>query len=290
MSESHCIWQEPAVLGEGVLWVERENAVYWLDIVEKKLHRLDLESGERKTWFFEDQLTSLAPRAAGGFIATARHGYVWLDLEKEVVTPIVTPEADLPQNRFNDGKLDPWGRYWGGTMDENEKQPTGKLYRLGPDLSLQVMDQDYIITNGPAFSPDGHIMYHTETAKRTIYAFDMHEDGSIGNKREFVRLQRDDEGYPDGMTTDSDGCLWLCHFGGARVTRYSPQGEVMQVIHLPTPNVTCCTFGGPQLDALYITTARYLLSPQQVGRYPLAGSLFVCQPGAVGLPTPYFAG
>ena len=290
MSDLQCAWQEPAILGEGPLWVERENAIYWVDIVDKKVHRLGLVSGSRKTWRFEAQLTSLAARAEGGFIATARHGYVLVNFETNEIKPLVTPEADMPQNRFNDGKLDAKGRYWGGTMDEAEKHPSGTLYRLNPDWSLEVMDRDYIITNGPTFSPDGKIMYHTETAKRTIYAFDLAEDGSIGNKREFVRLQGEDEGYPDGMTADSEGCVWLCHFGGSRITRYSPQGEALQIIPMPVPNVTCCTFGGQGLDTLYITTARYLLSPEQVSQYPLAGSLFSCKPGVTGMPTPYFPG
>ncbi len=175
-------------------------------------------------------------------------------------------------------------------MDESEKLASGSLYRLDGDLSLHKEDDNYVITNGPTFSADGKTLYHTDTAKRTIYAFDVSETGAISNKRVFVQLEAEEEGYPDGMTVDSESCIWLCHFGGARISRYSPDGEVLEVISMPVPNITSCTFAGSELDTLYITTARYLLSAEKVRQFPLAGGLFSCKPGLTGLPTSLFVG
>ena len=290
MVDLKCVWQEPAILGEGPLWVARENAVYWVDIVSKKLHRYGLSDGARRTWAFESQVTSLAARQHGGFVGTVRDGFAIIDLATGAVEPIVMPEADIPGNRFNDGKVDGNGRYWAGSMDDGEKLESGSLYRLDGDLSLHKMDENYSITNGPTFSVDGNTLYHTDTAKRIIFAFDLSEDGAISHKRVFVQLVAEEEGYPDGMTVDSENCIWLCHFAGSRLTRYSPAGEILQVIPMPVPNITSCTFAGPDLDTLYITTARHLLSEADIRKYPLSGSLFACKPGVTGLPTPLFAG
>ena len=285
-----CVWEEPAILGEGPLWVARENAVYWVDIVSKKLHRYGPADGARRTWRFETEVTSLAARQQGGFVGTMRDGFALIDLETGAVEPMAMPETDIPGNRFNDGKVDGNGRYWAGSMADGEKLASGSLYRLDSDLSLHKMDENYIITNGPAFSRDGKTLYHTDTAKRIIYAFDLSADGAISNKRVFVQLEAEEEGYPDGMTVDNENCIWLCHFGGSRITRYSPEREIRQVIPMPVPNITSCTFAGPDLDTLYITTARHLLSDEDIRKYPLSGSLFSCKPGVTGLPTPLFAG
>jgi D-xylonolactonase len=211
MVDVKCVWEEPAILGEGPLWVARENAVYWVDIVSKKLHRYGPAEGVRRTWTFETEVTSLAARQQGGFVGTVRGGFALIDLETGAVEPMVMPESDMPGNRFNDGKVDGNGRYWAGSMDDGEKLATGSLYRLDGDLSLHKMDENYIIPNGPTFSLDGKTLYHTDTAKRIIYAFDFSTDGAISNQRVFVKLEAEEEGYPDGMTVDSENCIWLCH-------------------------------------------------------------------------------
>ena len=290
MVDIQCVWEEPAILGEGPLWVARENAVYWVDIVSKKVYRYGVADDSRRAWMYEAGVTSLAERRQGGLVGTVRDGFAFIDLEAGIFKPIVMPEADMPENRFNDGKVDENGRYWAGTMDDGEKLETGSLYRLDGDLTLHKMDENYTITNGPAFSVDGKTLYHTDTAKRTIFAFDFSEDGAISNKRVFAELVAKEEGYPDGMTVDSEDCIWLAHFAGSRVTRYSPEGKVIQVITMPVPNITSCTFAGPDLDTMYITTARHLLKEEDVRKYPLSGSLFSCKPGVIGLPTPLFAG
>ena len=156
-----------------------------------------------------------------------RDGFAFIDPDTGAVEPIAMPEADMPENRFNDGKVDANGRYWAGSMDDGEKLETDSLYRLDGDLSLHKMDENYFIPNGPTFSLDGNTLYHTDTAKRTIYAFDVNEDGAIGNKSVFVELEADEDGNPDGMTVDSENCIWLSHFAGSRMTRYSPEGQVL---------------------------------------------------------------
>ena len=290
MVDVNCVWEEPAILGEGPLWVDRENAVYWVDIVSRNLHRYSPADESRRTWKFEEQVTSLSARQQGGFVGTVRDGFAAIDLEANKIEPLAMPESDMPQNRFNDGKVDAMGRYWAGSMDDGEKLETGSLYRLDSDLSLHKMDENYAITNGPTFSKDGRTLYHTDTAKRTIFAFDLDENGAISNKRVFIKLEAEAEGYPDGMTVDSENCLWLCHFAGSRITRYSPEGQVLEVIPMPVPNITSCTFAGPDLDTMYITTARHLLNEADIKKYPLSGSLFSCKPGVAGLPTVLFDG
>lgn len=289
MREIKCICQIPSTLGEGPLWVADESALYWLDIVQKKAHRYNTQSQETKTWELSFELTSLFKRANGGFIGTVRDGFAFIDLDENTFEPIAMPESDIPGNRFNDGKLDAHGNFWSGSMDEAEKLASGVLYKLDRSLRLTKMDAKYIITNGPAFSPDGRTMYHNDTIKRVIYAFDVNE-GEIGNKRVFHQYGDVSEGYPDGMTVDSEGNIYQCSFAGSRITKFSPSGEILKIINIPVPNITSCTFGGNDLDTLYITTARYLMSEEDINKYPLAGSLFEYKPGSKGLPTPVFLG
>lgn len=289
MSEAQVAWQIPALLGEGPLWVEREKAVYWVDIFNNNVHRLALADGGKTTWTFDFEVTSLSERVSGGFIGTIKDGYASINFDELSAEAIALPEADQPNNRFNDGKVDSSGRYWAGTMDIGQAAESGALYRLDADLSQRMVDSDYVICNGPTFSVDNSIIYHTDSIKRTIYALDIGADGSLSNKRVFTEFKGDDEGVPDGMTTDSEDCLWVAHFGGARITRYSPAGQILGVIPLPTPNITSCTFAGAALDTLYITTASTAMSAEELRRFPLAGSLFSVKPGVKGLPTPLFA-
>ena len=288
MSQVTPVWEIPALLGEGPLWVPSQDAVYWVDIFNNRVHRYGHSDGAKTTWTFDFPVTSLAERSSGGFVGTLTDGYASINFGVLSARPIALPEADLPGNRFNDGKVDSSGRYWAGTMDLEQKAESGSLYRLDPDLSWQQCDSDYIICNGPTFNIDNTIIYHTDSIKRTIYALDMDAAGNLSNKRVFAQFTGDDEGVPDGMTTDSEDCLWVAHFGGARITRYSPAGEILGVIPLPVPNITSCTFAGENLDTLYITTAATALSEADLAKYPLAGSFFRCEPGVTGLPTPLF--
>ena len=204
--------------------------------------------------------------------------------------PITDPEGDRPGNRFNDGKCDGSGRLWAGTMDDAIEQPTGALYRLDRDLSVHRMDDGYVVTNGPAWSPDGRIMYHNDTTARTVFAFDCDPvTGEIAGKREFLRLP-DTDGYPDGLTVDSEGGVWLAHWDGWRVTRFTAAGAVDRVVRVPAAQVTSCTFGGADLRTLYVTTASTGLDGAQRAEQPLAGGLFAVELDLAGLPTNRFGG
>lgn len=279
-----------AELGEGPLWVAEQQSLYWVDILRKHVHCFDVINRTNKTWTFETEVTALAQREQGGFIATIRDGFAAIDFNTCTIKAIDLVESDKPGNRFNDGKIDHHGNFWAGSMDDGLTATTGALYKLSPDHQVAKMDHDYIITNGPAFSPDGHTMYHNDTGLGVIYAFDVDHQDNISNKRIFASLDMGKDGSTDGITVDSEGGIWLAHFGGARVTRYSVSGSIDRVIELPCPNITSCTFGGQNLDTLYITTARCGMTPEQLKAFPLAGSLFSCKPGFTGLQTQKFKG
>ena len=290
MTDVKAVWEINAELGEGPMWSADEDAVYWVDIFQSKVHRYGHRKGEKTTWIFEDAITSLAERESGGFVGTLHDGYAEINFNVLSVKPIALPESDMPGNRFNDGKIDSGGRYWAGTMDIAQTAESGSLYRLDADLSWERCDSNYVICNGPTFSLDNSVIYHTDSIKRTIYALDMDAAGGLSNKRVFTQFTADDEGVPDGMTIDSEDCIWVAHFGGARVTRYSPEGEILAVVPLPVPNITSCAFAGKKLDSLYITTAATAIDDEDKDKYPLAGSLFRCKPGVVGVATAKFGG
>jgi sugar lactone lactonase YvrE len=276
-------------LGEGPLWAPDEAALYWLDIGRSQVHRFVPQTDERRSWSFSETVSCIARRRSGAFVAATRAGFAFLDLAAPTLEPVDDPEPDRPRNRFNDGKCDPAGRFWAGSMDDGESEPSGALYCLGSDLRAHRRDDGYVITNGPAFSPDGATLYHTDTLERTIHAFDLAADGTLSRKREFVRLTPD-EGYPDGMTTDEEGGIWVAHYGGGRLTRFTPDGRRDRVVPLPVAFVTSCAFGGDDLATLYVTTARKDLAPEDEASQPLAGGLFAARPGVRGLVAAEFAG
>jgi sugar lactone lactonase YvrE len=282
-----CIADVKAVLGEGPMWDAREQALYWVDIPQRLVFRWSQDQGAR-TIPVTHHICSLLPRAAGGFIGGGYDGF--LEIARDLsVQVIADPEPDLPGNRFNDGKVDRSGRLWAGTMDRNEREASGSLYRLDPDRSWQRIDSGYKVTNGPAFSVDGRTMYHTDSARQIVYAFDLAEDGSASNRRVHLRFGEGD-GYPDGMTVDADDCLWIAFWDGWCVRRFSPAGERLAELRVPAQRPTSCAFGGPALDQLFITTASRDLIPQELESQPHAGGLFMTSPGVTGIAEPLFAG
>lgn len=191
-------------------------------------------------------------------------------------------EPDLPGNRLNDAAVDAKGHLWFGSMDDEEVAATGKLYRLDHG-GLAAMDEGYVITNGPAFSPDGATLYHTDTLEKIIWAFDVDETGALSNRRVFVRIE-DGAGYPDGCVVDAQACLWTGLFGGWAARRYSPQGALLESVKFPTANVTKLAFGGDDLTTVYATTAAKGLAPNDLADQPLAGGLFRFAASVPGLP------
>lgn len=287
-STVRCVANVHAVLGEGPVWVAREAALYWVDIKGRKIFRIN-GAGELREWATPLRVGSLAPRASGGFIAGTDEGIAEIDLDAERFTILHNPEAHLPDNRFNDGKVDRRGRFWAGTMDDTEKDATGTLYRIAPDLGATPIDAGYKVTNGPAFSPRGDIMYHNDSARQVTYAFDLDGDGNAGNRRVFVTYGEGD-GYPDGMTVDAEGCLWIAFWDGWCVRRYSPAGECIAKLDVPVSKPTSCAFGGPDLGELYITSASIGLDEAALADQPQAGGLFVATPGVSGIAELPFAG
>lgn len=294
MNTPQCVWNAGAALGEGPLWSARQQALYWVDILNHRLHRYAPDQQQQqRSWQFDQEISAVAERADhAGLIVTLRHGFAFFDPETGALTPLAAPEADLPGNRFNDGKCDRRGRFWAGTMDFSGKQATGSLYRLSSDLRCAKMDSGYPVTNGPAWSSDQKIMYHNDSVNGCVYAFDYDlENGDIGNKRLFLQFAGED-GSPDGMTTDAEGGLWIAHWGASKLTRHDAggSGSVLQTISLPCSQVTSCAFGGPDLRTLYITSAADGLTPQQLEREPLAGGLFAVEMPIAGVAADVFNG
>jgi xylono-1,5-lactonase len=286
-STPECVADVRAMLGEGPVWVAAKQALYWVDIKGCKVFGLD-ESGKRDEWPTPMRVGSLEPRAGGGFIGGTENGIALMDPAAGKFDIVIDPELHLPHNRFNDGKVDRAGRFWAGTMDDLETDATGTLYRIDPDLSCTAIDSQYRITNGPAFSPDGQIMYHSDTARQVTYAFDLDEDGLALDRRVFLQFGPGD-GNPDGMTVDAEGCLWIAFWGGSCIRRFSPAGERLETVRLPVSQPTSCAFGGPDLDRLYITSARIGLDETALSMQPLAGGLFMVTPGVRGIADVPFA-
>ena len=283
-----CVADVGAVLGEGPVWVARDAALYWVDIKGYKIFRLD-RAGDVRTWDTPIRIASLAPRLRGGFVAGTEHGFADVDLDPLRFDPFDHPEADRPDNRFNDGKLDRAGRFWAGTMDDCEQAATGALYRLDHDRSSRRLDDGYRVTNGPAFSRSGRLMYHNDSGRQVTYVFDLDDSGKPSNRRVFAAFT-DGQGYPDGMTVDAEDCLWIAFWDGWCVRRFSPAGECIAKIDLPVQKPTSCAFGGPALDQLYMTSASIGLSDEERARQPCAGGLFMLDTGCVGLADLPFGG
>jgi sugar lactone lactonase YvrE len=266
-------------LGEGPVYVAREEALYWVDIKGKAVHRLGLSSETHGSWPMPEMLGWIVPRQhAPGFIAGFRGGFARLFLDPLRIEPIGAPESHLPHNRLNDAAVDRSGCIWAGTMDDGESEATGALYRLSTDGDWTRHDAGYVVSNGPTFSPDHDVLYHTDTTRRVIYRFPRSDDGSLGDREVFVGF-REEWGWPDGMATDAEGGIWVAHWGGARLSRFLPDGCLDRVIEMPVAQVTSCCFAGTELERMFVTTA-------SIGREDerQAGCLFEVFPGVRGAP------
>jgi sugar lactone lactonase YvrE len=283
-----CVADVRANVGEGPVWVARERAVYWVDNKGRKAFRL-AEDGEVRTLETPFEICCIAPKRSGGFIAGTDRGLANVDFELAKFDVFANPEEVIPGNRFNDGKTDWSGHFWTGTMDNRERQATGSLYRLDPDRTCTKIDSGYRVTNGPAFDRPRRRMYHTDSALQVIYHFEISDDGEVGERSDFIRFGEGD-GSPDGMTVDSDGNLWVAFWDGWCVRRISPEGKVLERIEMPVQRPTSCAFGGPNLDRLYVTSARRGLDEDALTMQPCAGGLFLVQTGARGIAETEFGG
>ena len=285
-----CIWEARAGLAESTIWVDEEQALYFVDGLGGRLLRYSESQGAGEVYRHDGEIGFVAQRVGGGFIAGMGNKLYELDTQLGTAVEVACPEPQLPNSQFNDGKVDPRGCLWAGTVDRDCSQPVGSLYHVRKDFSWRAVDNGYLCANGPAFSPDGRILYHTDSMRRTIYQFDLDlDEGTIVNKRVFVQFD-EHAGLPDGMTVDCEGRLWVAHFGGARVTAFRPDGKTDAVVYVPAPNVTTCAFGGMNGATLFIITSRTWMTEAQLREAPLAGGLFACEGLAAGIPAFAFDG
>ena len=277
--------------GESPHWDSATQTLTWADIVDPHLCRFHPASGRLETWKIDVPVTGLGLRQSGGLVMASKTGlYLW-DAAFTQSTFLSDPEASRPNVRFNDGLVDPQGRYWAGTLNEvDTKAADGSLYRLDPDSSLHTMDVDLGGPNGIGWSPDHRTMYLADSWRQLIYAYDFDEaGGSVSNRRVFAEVPPED-GMPDGLAVDADGFVWNARWNGWRVTRYDPDGRIEREVRLPVANVTSCAFGGEGRDELYITTAWFLLDEAGRRQQPFAGDLFRLCAGIRGMADPKFLG
>jgi sugar lactone lactonase YvrE len=280
-----------AALGEGPLWDPRRGLLYWVDIEAGRVHSYDPFTGSDRDVELGQRVGCLALRAGGGLLAGVETGIGALELPSGEFKILVNPENELPRNRFNDGKCDPAGRFWAGTMSMDRQEGAGSLYRLETDLSIRRVLSGVTTSNGLAWSADGRTLYYIDTRTRAVAAFDYEAaGGTIANRRELIRIPPD-LGKPDGMCIDSEGLLWIAMFGGGRITRWQPHEKSLVADYaVPAPRVTSCCFGGKDLETLYITTARFGLGADALAEFPLSGGLFKLSAGVRGAAVPFFAG
>ena len=273
MAEPRNAWPLAAELGEGPVWVQRDHALWFVDIKKQQIHRYDLADGSKNSWDAREQVGFVFPAERGGFVAGLQSGLYHFDDKSGGFELIAKVDADKPDNRLNDGVVDPQGRLWFGTMDNKEKAKSGAFYCFADGKVTATGIDDIAITNGPAVSPDGRLLYLVDTLKGTIEVADIGDDGSLDNRRPFTRIEKSD-GHPDGPTIDSNGYLWISLYAGWEVRRYSPAGDLVERVRFPVASITKIAFGGEDLRTAYATTARQLLKPEDIAKQPQIGDLF----------------
>ena len=279
-------------LGEGPVWDVEEQRLYWIDSFGCKVFRCTADGREVRAWDVPARIGSMALRSRGGAVLSLASGFHFLDFATGETQLIVHPEPGKTGNRLNDGKVDRRGRFIAGSMDMNEEGPNGALYRLDPDLSLHKLDENIICSNGPCWSPDGRIFYFADTWSGEIWAYDYDMDtGNVSNRRTFAKLDTSTGGAEDGSSVDAVGFLWNALVYDGRLVRYAPDGTVDRVIEMPVKKVTSVSFGGPNLDILYVTS----MAKPPLPRFPIdgvqGGSLFAIHDlGVRGIAEPRFAG
>jgi len=281
--DAHC------QLGEGPAYFY--DRLWWGDILGKRIHEYDPKTGAHHAHLFDVQVTVMVPRQAGGFVLATENGLALLDRMGDKPEFVTDPESHLPGNRFNDGKCDPHGRLWAGTMARDGAPKCGALYMLDHNLTAAPRVADISCSNGLAWSSDGRTMYYIDTPTRTVDAFDFEvETGRIANRRAVIQIP-DGNGFPDGMTIDAEDKLWVATWGGWSVLRCDPAtGAILEKYSLPASQVTSCAFAGDDLSDLHITSAWVGVSADEIERQPHAGGLCRLRTNTRGLPPVAFAG
>ena len=279
-----------AMLGEGSIWHPKEKKLYWVDIEGKILHIYDPATRKDKEFPVGSRIGTVVPVKKGGALIALQNGIHKIDTKTGKLSFITAPFIDTGL-RFNDGKCDPSGRFWVGTLALDSRRRGAVLYRMDSDKSIRVMLDSISISNGIVWTKDKKTMYYNDTPTGTVQAFDYDDKtGAITNRRVVIRIPRGGGG-PDGMSIDAEDKLWIALWGSGTVCRYDPlTGEKLQTVKVPAPNVSSCAFGGKNLETLYITTARAWVTADKLKEFPLSGSLFSVKPGVRGVPAFYFKG
>jgi sugar lactone lactonase YvrE len=280
-----------AALGEGALWDPSSGILYWVDIDGGLLHAYEPQRGTDQVFPLGEMVSAVVVRRKGGLMLALRHGLAHFSPASGRLEIVAQPDKDRPNNRFNDGKCDPAGRFWVGTMDLALTPEAASLYCLDIDGSMRRVLTGVTCSNGIVWTRDARTMYYIDTPTREIAAFDYSvTTGEVSNRRAAIRVP-ERLGYPDGMCIDADDKLWVAMWGGSAVTHWDPvTGELVAAYALPVSQVTSCAFGGANLDELYVTSARAHLSCRSLALEPYAGGLFRLKPGASGVPCPPYLG
>jgi sugar lactone lactonase YvrE len=270
-------------LGEGPVWDASRGLLVWVDILAGYVHALDPATGAR-TWFEAgDPVGAVGLTRSGGLVLALADGFALADHDGERLTRVPGFSVDGNTVRFNDGKPDPWGSFWAGTMAWDETgNPPGSLYRLAPDGTVTELFGEVGLSNGLDWSDDRRLFYYADSNSGRVDLFDTDQDtGALGGRRTFVTVPEAD-GIPDGLTLDAEGCVWLAVWGSGELRRYTPGGRLDTVVRLPARQVTSAAFGGGDLGTLYITTAREGYTETELTEQPHAGDVFACVPGVTG--------
>ena len=272
-SEPKCLWRSNNILGEGTLWVKEHNSIYFVDIKKKQIHILNIKNNNKRVVKVNKQIGFLAHINKHVFILGLQGELRVINLKSKKIIKSILIEKDIPLNRINDGKTDPEGKLWFGTMDNPERSiKNGSLYCLDKKLILHKVDRNYFITNGPAFI-DSKNFYHTDSRAKTIYKIKINNKLEIIKKKIFKKFKIE-EGSPDGMTLDRNKNLWVAHYRGAKISVFNKNGKKVHEVEFPAKNITNCIFGGRSLSSLYVTTAKKGMNKSDLKNYNLSGSFF----------------
>ena len=286
-SKPECVWKLKSLLGEGTLWVKSLNSIFFVDIKKKKIFILNTKNRKKKIIKVNKEIGFLSQVKKSIFILGLKGELRIVDLKTKKKIKSIIVEKDKPLNRLNDGKTDPRGRLWFGSMDNLERNvESGSLYCLDNNFKLTKVDSNYIITNGPAFI-DTKNFFHTDSRKKIIYKIKIDNNLNIKRKKIFKKFSKFD-GSPDGMTIDKLKNLWVCHFGGACISVFNKKGKKIHKIDLPAKNVTNCTFGGKNNTDLFISTARKSMNKTDLQKFKFSGSLFKVKTNIKGKATRSF--
>ena len=285
-----CVLDAQAGLAEGPHWWAEKGVFLWVDIEASRVGLFDPVARSNRFLDLPSHVGAVVPTTAGDLVAATAQGFVRLDPDSGVVTALHDPEPGRSEHRFNDGKCDPWGRFWAGTMAYDFSPGAGSLWRLNNDFSCSLQWQELTISNGLSWSLDRRFLYLIDSPTLTVMAFPLTSTGGLADHpTTCITIPAEWDALPDGMCIDAEGKLWIALFGGSAVTRWDPQdGRLMQTVELPCCQVTSCCFGGPDLDQLLITTARRGLDAQALGEQPLAGGLFQLSLGMKGCRSEMF--